>query len=187
MQGFIYHMVPNQMVGDKLIPLNSLKTTHPDLYEKYTEKYLNHPERSKLLQRSIPKLNCLWNDVIHFLPLHPYFVFNALSNLGIKTKENVTFYKIPIELLAHNKNAIYLYSKEKYKGPSASIVDEEIEFLNINAYQELKEIPTDTLNYYKTENEKGNKFGLFPFIPHILSLGEVEVKDSEIVAWNRFE
>ncbi|MGD6857643.1 group-specific protein [Bacillus infantis] len=187
MQGFIYHMVPNQMGGDKLVPLNSLKITHPDLYEKYTEKYLNHPERSKLLQRRIPKLNCLWNDVIHFLPLHPYFVFNALSNLGIKTKENITFYKIPIELLAHNKNAIYYYSKERYKGPSAGIVDEEMEFLNIQAYQELQEIPTDTLDYYKKENEKGNKFGLFHFIPHILSLGEVEVKDIEILAWNLLE
>jgi len=188
MQGFIYHMVPNQMVGDKLIPLNSLKTTYPDLYEKYTKKYLDHPERSKLLQRCIPKLICLWNDVIHFLPLHPYYVFNTLSNLGIKTKEDVPFYKIPIELLAHNKNAIYLYTKERYKGPAASIVDEEIELLNINtSYQELKNIPTDTLNYSKIENEKGNKFGLFPFIPHILSLGEVEVRNIEIVPWNRFE
>jgi hypothetical protein len=76
--------------------------------------------------------------------LHPYYVYKTLSNLGIKTKEVVSFFKIPIELLSHNKIAIYLYSKEKYKGPSASIVDEEIEFLNINAYQELKDIPTDT-------------------------------------------
>jgi len=187
MKKFVYHMIPNQMVGDKLIPLNSLKGIYPDLYDKYSKKYLDHPERSKLLQRNIPKLDCLWNDVIHFLPLHPYYVYRTLSNLGIKTKEDVSFFKIPIELLAHNKNAIYLYSKEKYKSPSASIVNEEIEFLNINAYQELKDIPTDTLNYYKKENEKGNKFGLFPFIPHILSLGEVEVKGIEIVAWNRFK
>jgi hypothetical protein len=38
MQGFVYHRVPSHMVGDKLIPLTSLKMTHPDLYEKYTEK-----------------------------------------------------------------------------------------------------------------------------------------------------
>lgn len=100
MQEFIYHMVPNQMVGDKLIPLNSLKTTYPYLYEKYTKKYLDHPERSKLLQRCIPRLNCLWNDVIHLLPIHPHYNFNTLSNLGIKTKEEVHFYKIPIGLIS---------------------------------------------------------------------------------------
>ncbi|MGG4470614.1 group-specific protein [Paenibacillus alvei] len=187
MQEFIYHMVPNQMVGDKLIPLNSLKTTYPDLYENYTKKYLDHPERSKLLQRYIPRLNCLWNDVIHFLPIHPHYVFDTLSNLVIKTKEEVHFYKIPIELLAHNKNAVYLYSKERYKGPAEKIVDEEIELLNINTFQELRKLPTDTINYYKSEKEKGSKFGLFPFIPHILSLGTVEVRDIQIVSWNRFE
>ena len=187
MQGFIYHMVPNQMVGDKLIPLNLLKTTYPYLYENYTKKYFDQPERSKLLQRCIPKLNCLWNDVIHFLPLHPYYVFDTLSNLGVKTKEDVHFFKIPIESLANNKNAVYLYTKDKYKGPAESIIDEEIELLNVNNFQELKNLPADTINYYKTEKEKGNKFGLFPYIPHILSLGMVDVSDIQIISWNRVE
>ena len=50
MQQFVYHIVPAEMIGEKLIPLNSLGKVHPPLYEKYAEKYYDHPERSKLLK-----------------------------------------------------------------------------------------------------------------------------------------
>lgn len=187
MQGYIYHMVPKELMGNKLIPLNSLKKNYPDLYENYTKKYFNHPERPKLLTRKIPKLNCLWNDVVHFLPLHPYHVYTAIKSLDIKTKEEQQFFKIPFENLKHNKNVIYLYSKEKYKGPAEHIDEDDIMIIENKDYTELKEIPSDTLEYYKMEKEKGSNFGLFPYIPHLLSLGEVDIKDIEIITWNRFE
>jgi hypothetical protein len=50
MQQYVHHMVPNEFEGDKLIPLNSLKNPYPQLYEKYTKKYFDHPERPKLLK-----------------------------------------------------------------------------------------------------------------------------------------
>lgn len=187
MQGYIYHMVPKELMGNKLIPLNSLKKNNPNLYENYTKKYFNHPERPKLLTRKIPKLNCLWNDVVHFLPLHPYHVYTAIKSLDIKIIEEQQFFKIPIETLKFNKNAIYLCSKEKYKGPSSDIDEVEIKVLNIEDYTELKEIPSDTIEYYRVEKEKGNQFGLFQYIPHLLSLGGIDIKDVEIITWNRFE
>lgn len=184
MQEFIYHMVPADMRGDKLISLNSLETAHPELYEKYSKKYFDHPERLKLLRRQIPKLNCLWNDVIHFSPLHPYHVYNALTELGIQIKEELKFYRVPIQNLKNNKNAIYMYSKETYRGPNNDIDEDDINFININDYKEMKEIPSVTVEYYKDEKEKGNKFGLFAFIPHLLTYGEVDIKDAEIITWN---
>ena len=186
MQEFLYHMVPKELIGDKLIPLNSIKKTYPNLYDEYTKKYFNHPERPNLLKREIPKLNCLWNDVVHFLPLHPYHVYKALKSLEIKIREEQAFFKIPIENLKLNKNAIYLYSKENYKGPAAEINLDQIKSLNIEDYTELKEIPSDTIEYYKAEKDKGKPFGLFPYIPHLLSLGEIDIKDVEIIIWNRF-
>nr|WP_251025955.1 group-specific protein [Bacillus sp. ISL-47] len=180
-------MVPKEMKGDKLIPLNSLKKSHPNMYNRYSKKYFDHPERTKLLTRQIPKLNCLWNDVLHFLPLHPYYVYEALTSLGIKTKEGQLFFKIPIEKLKNNKNAYYLYTKEKYRGPAEDIAEDEIKLLDIENYREIKTIPRDTFEYYKIQNEKSNRFGLFPFIPHLLSIGEVEIKDVETVTWNLLE
>lgn len=173
------------MIGDKLIPLNSLGKAYPHLYERYSKKYFNHPERPKLLKRHVPKLNCLWNDVLHFLPLHPYNIYEAITRLGIKTKEDLLFYKIPIQKLKNNKNAIYLYSKENYRGPTEDINEDEIRMIDIVDYIEMKEIPSATIEYYTIEKEKGNQFGLFPFIPHLLCLGEVDVNGVEIIKWNK--
>ena len=179
-------MVPKELMGDNLIPLNSLKKFYPHLYSEYTKKYLNHPERPNLLKREIPQLNCLWNDVVHFLPLHPSHVYKALKSLEIKIREEQPFFKIPIENLKLNKNALYLYAKEKYNGPAGEIDEDQIKLLHIEDYTALKEIPSDTIEYYKVEKEKGNQFGLFPYIPHLLSRGGVYIKDVEIITWNRF-
>ncbi|MGE7094268.1 hypothetical protein ACQKII_23125 [Lysinibacillus sp. NPDC048646] len=73
---------------------------------------------------------------------------------------------MPIQHLKHNKNAIYLYSKENYKGPAEDINEVEINIIDIENYIEMKEIPSATIEYYTMEKEKGNPFGLFPFIPH---------------------
>jgi len=185
MGNFIYHMVPQEMVGDKLIPLNSFKQAYPHLYERYTKKYFKDPQRTKLLQRQVPKLNCLWNDVLHFLPLHPYFIYNAITSLGLEMKADVPFYKIPIQNLKTNNNAIYLYSKENYRGPAEDINEDEIRIIEMDEYKEMTEIPLATIEYYTMEKERGKEFGMFPFIPHLLSLGEVAVNGVEIIQWNK--
>ncbi|QKS73342.1 group-specific protein [Paenalkalicoccus suaedae] len=181
---YVYHMVPKNMLGEQLIPLNELKTIDESLYHQYTKKYLNHQERKKLLTRQIPKMNCLWNDVIHFLPLHPSHVYAAIKDVGIPTKNDVIFYKIPISNLKLNKNAIFHYSKETYRGPAAEMSMDEIELLDLMRYEELSAIPNDTVDYYIEEFKKGTQFGLFPFIPHILSLGRVNVSNVETINWS---
>lgn len=181
----MYHMVPNKLIGTKLIPLNGLKNVHPELYRRYIKKYHDHPDRPQLLKKKIPKLNCLWNDVLHFLPLHPNHVYKAIQDLGIRTKENQEFFKIPIEALKKNKNGFYLYSEHNYKGPAAQIEQDEIDIMDISTYEELIKLPRSSIEYYKNEHQKGNRFGLFHFIPHVLSLGDVEIKEAEIITWNK--
>ncbi|MGM9951612.1 MAG: group-specific protein [Lysinibacillus sp.] len=185
MQQYVYHMVPAEMIGDKLIPLNALGKVHPHLYEKYSEKYFDHPERRKLLEKRVPKLNCLWNDVLHFLPLHPHHVYKALKSLDINAKTELPFFKIPIERLKTNKNALYRYSKETYRGPAADLLAEEILLLDTVDYQETAAIPPETVEYFAAEKDKGRPFGMFHFIPHVLSLGEVDIRGVEIITWNR--
>ncbi|PYZ96644.1 group-specific protein [Alteribacter lacisalsi] len=182
---YVYHMVPKTMIGAKLIALNQLKTNQEELYNEYAKKYNDHPDREKLLERRIPKLDCLWNDVIHFLPLHPFRVYSALRETGVHVKDDVKFYKVPISNLKHNKNAFYLYSKDLYNGPAAEMNREDIRLIDVEEYEELSSIPADTVHYYKEEHSKGNRrFGMFPYIPHMLSLGEVDVSDAEIICWS---
>jgi hypothetical protein len=186
MQRYVYHMVPSDMVGQELMPLNRLGAMYPHLYERYTKKYFDHPERTKLLSREIPPLNCLWNDVVHFLPIHPKHIYKKLTELGIETKESLMFYQIPIQKLTANQNAMYLYSKEHYKGPAGAIAAKDIKPLSIDDYRELEQLPSATIDYFQTEKEKGKNFGLFAYIPHLLSLGNVNVDEAEIITWNHF-
>ncbi|MBP0726389.1 group-specific protein [Bacillus sp. RG28] len=185
---YVYHMVPNKMNGETLFSLNKIKELDEELYKQYAKKYYDHPERPKLLEKDIPKLNCLWNDVIHFLPIQPNLVYNALKMVGVNAKKDLMFYKIPTKNLINNKNAIYLYRKENYKGPAAEIDRNDVNIIDIEEYKGLTEVSKDTIDYYEEENKKGNRFGLFSFIPHILSLGEVSILDAEVINWsNKFE
>ncbi|MEK4487039.1 group-specific protein [Psychrobacillus sp. FSL H8-0484] len=181
---YVYHMVPNKMMNDKLISLNSLKEMDEELYQAYAKKYRTHPDREKLLERRIPKLDCLWNDVIFFLPLHPHHVYRALKTVGVNIKTNILFYKIPTKNLMNNKNAVYLYLKENDKGPSAEIDSNDIKFIDIESFNELTHIPNDTVTYFEEEHKNGNNFGMFVYIPHILSLGEVSILDAKIINWS---
>ncbi|WP_088103410.1 group-specific protein [Halalkalibacter urbisdiaboli] len=180
---YIYHMVPKKMIGEELFPLNQLKTRQEELYIAYAKKYNDHPARAKLLERRIPKLNCLWNDVIHFLPLHPSLVYDALNKIGVNVNSDRKFYKIPITNLQHNKNAIYIYNKDNYQGPDVEMKNDTIHLLDINKYEELSTVPSDAIAYYEEQHSKGNRFGMFQFIPHIFSLGKVNVSNAEIIRW----
>lgn len=181
---YVYHMVPKKMIGNRLISLNRLKDAHEELYQEYRQKYFNHPDRPKLLEKTIPKLDCLWNDVLFFLPLHPSHVYEGLKSLGIQVKQDVYFYQIPITQLQDNVNAYYMYSKENYKGPAAPIQDEEIEFVEPQTYRLLESLPEDTLAYFKKEHENGRAFGMFSYIPHLLSLGGVDISKAEVINWS---
>lgn len=172
------------MIGEELLPLNQLKEIQEELYLEYAKKYNDHSARAKLLERRIPKLNCLWNDVIHLLPIHPSLVCNALNEVGVNINRHMHFYKIPITNLQDNKNATYIYNKENYQGPNAELKSETILLLDINKYDEISEIPSDTISYYEEEHKKGSRFGMFQFIPHIFSLGKVNISNAEIINWD---
>ena len=113
-------------------------------------------------------------------------MFKALKSLDINAKTELAFFKIPVERLQANQNVLYRYSKETYRGPAVDLLEEEILLLDMEDYREMTVIPTETAEYYEAEKEKGRPFGLFYFIPHLLSLGEVDVSGVEIITWNKY-
>ncbi|SFM47536.1 hypothetical protein SAMN04487943_1213 [Gracilibacillus orientalis] len=107
--------------------------------------------------------------MIHFLPLHPTLVYRALNEVKGNINQDTKFYKIPITNLINNKNAIYIYGKDDYLGPDAEMNEQTIQLLDMNNYEELSEIPLDTISYFKEKHKKGERFGIFQFIPHVFS------------------
>ena len=62
------HLIPKNLKGDLLLPLNEIRKEDEELYQSHGKKYKG---REALMECNIPRLNCKWNDVIFLLPVHP--------------------------------------------------------------------------------------------------------------------
>ena len=162
---YIYHSAPDLMVGNELMPLNFMKDKYPELYNFHASKYEG---RKEIMKRKITLLNCLWNHVIQFLPLNPIKVFELQIQLGIiEELPNLKFYEVDPIFLDNDKTIIYLKS-----APG----EENIKFKwikNVNL-ADFQQIPTTTINYYKTLQGTGELPFNYQFIPHILYMGTID-------------
>jgi len=66
---FLYHLVPENMIGKILYPLNRLKSISPKSYKEQVKKY---NKREHVLEKTILSLNCKWKDVIHLTAVIPF-------------------------------------------------------------------------------------------------------------------
>ena len=101
---YLYHLVPENMQGNTLYPLNLLKGKYSDAHEKELRKYDN--DREDLPKRIIPILNCLWSDVLFFAVIHPIELKKALVEAGIKRK--MSFYQVNPKAINPDNTVVYL-------------------------------------------------------------------------------
>src|SRR5262245_12566503 len=78
---FVYHRLP-KMHGKTLFPLNRMPDELADLRSAATKKY---SWRVEVMSGKLPLLNCLWNDVLHFSPLHPNLLYEAQLSAATAT------------------------------------------------------------------------------------------------------
>lgn len=169
---YIYHGAPQNMEGNELMPLNELKVHHPRLYNLHIAKY---DSRKNILKRRIPLLNCLWNDVVQFLPLHPKKVFQLQTELGLIPKvPSYKFFEIDIKLLDPKKTAVFFKSTPGEKNV-------EVKWLSDVDLATIQEIPPATINYYKSLVGSGELPFNYQFIPHIMYMGIVDVAQAKII------
>lgn len=77
--GTLYHRPASPVRGNAVLPLNSLRDLHPDLYELHAAKHSGNPT---VLDEEVAPLGCTWDDVVFFSPLHPGTLFAALRSSG---------------------------------------------------------------------------------------------------------
>src|SRR5262245_55380278 len=100
---YLYHWVPADLRGHILYPLNQLKSIYPSLYIIEAAKYQN---RESLMRVRLPILDCLWNDVLHFSPVHPSKIQQALAEAGFARKQRRYFKIDPLEKEFNATNAV---------------------------------------------------------------------------------
>lgn len=173
---YVYHRQVDNMRGSVLYPLNELKNIFPEAYEEHKEKY---KDREHLLTTSIPILNCLWNDVLHFTPISPNILFKNLSSAGFRAEEIVwkKWFRVPINLLDPKHTIVCIYRRDISYIPRARDFS-PFDPLKMNDY---KKVLPETIEYYREQKKLGKRPLLFHKVSHILFKGNIETSGLEVI------
>ena len=177
---FLYHIVPTGLSGDLLYPLNRLAKVYPEIAALEKKKYEG---RELLMEKTLPILNCRWNDVLHLSPLHPTKTKRALAEVGLRRADPtpLKFFVVPPHSL-EGVQAVYFKHSKDARG-SYDFLESDFTILDLARYRELPEIPEEQRLYFLKMKEEGNKPLLWARTPHVLFHGEIRVAGLEIIEW----
>ena len=172
----LYHRKSPDFRGNVLYPLNALRAVAVDLYERQRSKYVG---REEILRQRVPLLNCLWNDVLHFSPVHPARVAELARAEGLVWHEAQWF---QIDAVAAGftpaNTAVFRYADTRLEGP---IGDEEFEPFDIERLARMSELPASTREYYRSVAPGSSRYFIFVGVPHVLHRGPVDVAAARLV------
>ena len=180
----VYHAVPPSMTGDVLFPLNQLRRTMPELYDRQVAKYAG---REQVLQFRIPGLGVLWNDALHCAPIHPYWVAKARAEAGVVTSNFGTeCFCIPLERISDHPVAYFRNATFWINGrPGEDMPDEppaeEFSAFDPIRYRELADVPDAYAAFLGEMASLGRRPLTFPTIPHVLVAAPIDISGLEIV------
>ena len=167
----VYHVIPPQFIGETLYPLNALKETLPDIYAQQVQKYRG---REDLLQTRIPYLNCFWNDVLHFCPVHPAKIRDAITRVGFPWTMHDWFEVDPVAINFSPDNTVIYTHPARPEGDFQKREEDFIPF-GTEYLEMLNSIPQATHEYFNHAKAYEERPFLFNFVPHVLHLGTLDV------------
>ncbi len=166
----VYHYVPKTFIGTILYPLNQLEDTLPDVHTMQVAKYRG---RDALLSRRLPYLDCLWNDVLHFSPVHPAKLREAITGAGFLWQEAEWFEVDPVAVGFSGQNTIIYTNPVRPQGDFAVTDDDFIPF-DPEYLTMLNSIPQETHAYFNHAKANEERPLLFNFIAHVLYRGTLD-------------
>lgn len=173
---YLYHIVPKEVRGNILYPLNVIKEIHPDIYEQQARKYTG---REHITLQRIPVLNCLWNDVLHFSAVHPKEIKQALIEAGRISDFTTNCYQVDAKLIEPESAIVYLHTFAENKD---KLNEKNFAPYNPDELAKYSFVPQATKNYYKEKIGMSEHPLLYVWIPHILYKGTLDVTDLPIIS-----
>ena len=141
-----------------------------ELAQKQSQRYI---DRTELPKRKIEPLGCLWNDVIHFSPIHPAKVRAALIKAGYEDLPHSDYFVVQLSSL--NPSHVAYVISEIDKSNEATI-DMPADF-----EKQATDVPDTTKEYYKSEFDRGNFPLIYAGTLHVLYRGSVSIDGVEII------
>jgi hypothetical protein len=165
---YFYHAVPEQMIGNYLLPLSDMASIDPDLHEKYSAKYI---DRMNVAKQKIPLLGCSWSDVVQLLPVNPRKIFELQVSMGIiPALPDYRYYQIDNGVLDQDNTAIF-YKYQPGEGQYELLVDVDLSALD--------QVPAATEEYFKSIPAGELPFN-YQFIPHVLTSKPINISEAPV-------
>lgn len=175
-EAYLYHLLPVNLRGNILYPLNALIERFPDIYKRQVKKYAG---REYLTRQRIPRLNCLWNDVLHLSPVSPLKIKQALITAGSDPNFTISCYRIDPTIIEARKAIVYLFT---YGNERDKMEEKDFMAYNPSEIAEFSPMPPATIDYYRKMIGKGQWPLIYHRIPHILFKGTLNITDLPIVS-----
>ncbi|PJD95020.1 MAG: hypothetical protein CK425_09755 [Parachlamydia sp.] len=182
---YVYHFRARNFLGDWIVPLNMMPYLEgfTEIHQQAIAKYQG---REELLKLVIPTLNCLWNDVVFLSPLHPHKHYEAYTKMGFTPRKR-QFFKIPIDVLKEKRTTVFKWMSYPLDDSIHDTIDSYCA-IDFAKYQEMKQLPHDTEEFYRLNFDPANPDLYPPFnfyrIPHILCQDPIDLLDERITIIN---
>ena len=128
------------------------------------------------MQQMIPFLNCLWNDALHFSPVHPQIIIDELKKAGMagmaEMPASMEYFEIDSTELLPENSLIYLYRADL---PVKMSEENFAEYNDVNLSKIENILPEMTKEYFITCIKSNQNPLMFHGVPHILYKGILNV------------
>jgi hypothetical protein len=162
------------MVGTVLYPLNELEDVDPETWRQEREKYAG---REQVLEKRVPSLNCLWNDVLHLSAVHPADIIAALGDVGLEPLRRRFFEIDPFDLDA---DRTVVFVNRRASATDALDGSQWMPFQSA-ALTELSTFNEASRRYYRECAQGGRRPLLWGYLPHVLYRGSLDIRTLRII------
>lgn len=175
----LYHLMPDRVVGDALLPLNRLAPIDHEEAGRHRAKYVG---REALLGRRVLPLDGSWLDVIHLSPVHLEEVRDALLAAGHRWRDGgrrvAAIDPEAVGMTAQN-TALWL------SPPGARVrllgTPDEYAPFGPDALDDHRVLPEQTREHYAEFAALGRPAFLFHGITHVLHRGAIPLGTVEVI------
>lgn len=165
---FVYHQLPDAMVGATLWPLAQLVAVDPAAASRQRAKYSDRPGRA---DRPVEPLGCTWADVVFFSPVHPAQLQAAMRRARPNWPESEW---LEVDAATLDPSAMVLHLPGRWppqEGPPPVTPENCIPF-SLGA---LRAASVPSLATLARLADPANRMPLFVDVMHLLHRGPVEV------------
>jgi hypothetical protein len=173
---FVYHLMPEPMIGKVLYPLNEMEARLPAEFRTHSKKYEG---REELMNEKIPLFNCRWNDVLHFSPINPQIILKEITKINPGSRKRKSYLKFKASALDDFPSAYMTHTKNKDDDSFNSNLA-KYELFSSKTYKEIKSVPNETIRYWQRAMTAGKPMYWFIYVPHVLVKSHVSINEAEI-------